>query len=380
MLDSADQPRPTRLSMLVRRLTQPSPWWLWLIFFIGATSLFAWYRLEKSYPLFDTYPLYFGAKAWLANGNAYNLDPAVDPTTFGYYTKQGVFETPFAGGMHQAGNGYPLPANWLFIPLSFLTPRMHSIIWVIGLFASCLVALRWAKLPPWIMLSFPVLDGLRMEQFTIFIVLMQIIALGAWNLPQTHRRRALILAFASALMLLKPSHGLVTGLAILGYLLYQRQWWPLLISYGLIWGLPTIVDWNWPLEWLQALQVYNQSFEERFTPWWLLLFVFIFWRQRDYLACLTVSQLALVPYTWIYSNSSLLLSWAASPWCLGLSLLTWCITPIQVLLIDRMSVLDSQLFVCICLIIVPMIVLSRYRQTNGVERIPSTPLNSSDAS
>lgn len=372
MLNPVDQPRPTMLTRLSRQLIQPSPWWVWLIFFISSTAIFAWYRIQKPYPLFDTYPLYFGAKAWLTTGNAYHLNIAVDPNTFGYYASDGTFVAPFVGIMHDAGNGYPFPANWLFIPFSLLSPRTHSLIWSISLFAGCLLALRWAKLPPWIMLSFPVLDGLRMEQFTILIVLIQIIALGAWNLPIERRSRGLLLGFASALMLLKPTHGLVTGLVILGYLLYQQQWRVILISYGLIWLVPTIFDLNWPLEWFQSIVAYASAFN-RFTPWWMLGFAIFFWRQREYISSFVVAQLGIVPYTWFYATSSLSLGWVGSPLCLILSLLSWCILPIQVLLEDFMPMLDAQLMAATLLMIVPMLILKRYSHKNSAEAPTSTP-------
>jgi len=50
-------------------------------------------------------------------------------------------------------------------------------LWVALLMAGMLLALRLSRLPLWWGFSMPILDGIRIEQYTILIVIFQIVAL-----------------------------------------------------------------------------------------------------------------------------------------------------------------------------------------------------------
>lgn len=98
--------------------------------YLALSSLWRWlilWRTTRSYPtgVFDFYPLYYGAKAWLASGDAYTLSSVVPPSHYGYQ-------------LYQIGNIYPLPAIFLALPFTFLPPTMAGIAWI-GLVLSGLM-------------------------------------------------------------------------------------------------------------------------------------------------------------------------------------------------------------------------------------------------
>ena len=66
-------------------------WWFPAAFalIVGGAAL---WRLAQPYPIYDVYPIYFGAQAWMETGNAYDLDVAVDPLQLRH------------GGPHQGGS------------------------------------------------------------------------------------------------------------------------------------------------------------------------------------------------------------------------------------------------------------------------------------
>ena len=119
-----------------------------------------------TYPtdVFDLYPVYYGAKAWLLTGNAYATQAIVP-----------IYHEPW--DLYRTGNMYPLPAVLLGLPLSFLPPTTAAMLWVALLMAGMLLALRLSRLPLWWGFSMPILDGIRIEQYTILIVIFQIVAL-----------------------------------------------------------------------------------------------------------------------------------------------------------------------------------------------------------
>lgn len=184
----------------------------------------------------DLYPLYYGAKAWLAGGNAYQLAevaPLKDQ-------QHGIFLT---------GNAYPLLAVVLVLPLSFLTPHMAAVVWIGLITAALLLALRLYGASPWLILFWPLLEAIRLEQFTAFVVLAQILAL--WALRE---RRPWLLGLACALVLTKPTQGFLFVLVLL--LLTKDRLRPI-AAIAALWGSTLLLDPTWPLEWLAGVEQYD---------------------------------------------------------------------------------------------------------------------------
>lgn len=240
-----------------------------------ALAVMVW-RAGQSYPtrLFDFYPLYYGAKAWLHGGNAYVLDAVVPASDRGYQ-------------LFEVGNVYPLPAVLLILPLSFLPPQVAAIVWVGGLMAGVLLALRLSGLPSWLVLYWPVLNGINLEQFTIFILIAQIVALWAYR-----ERRWWLLALCCALIVTKPNQGLVFVLVMV---LLARHWRQQLVVGGAIWGGSLLLDPRWVAEWLPTLYRHHELTQQPIF-WALALFAIPLWLVGDRVGSAIVAQFALMPF------------------------------------------------------------------------------------
>jgi hypothetical protein len=208
-------------------------------------------RAAIDYPtqIFDFYPLYYGARAWLHGGNAYDIS-AVAPVADHWHH------------LYQVGNIYPLPIILLVLPFSFLTPKVAAIVWLGTLTIALLLALRLGGLPGWFALYFPVLNGLNLEQCTILILTLQVVALWAYQ-----TRRPWILALCCALIVAKPNHGLIFALCLI---LLARQWRQQLIVGGLVWGGSLLLDPNWIVEWIPTL--FNHHDRMHLPIFWHLAF------------------------------------------------------------------------------------------------------------
>lgn len=195
-------------------------------------------RATQDYPteVFDFYPLYYGAKAWWHDGTAYMLDNVVPVSDYSH-------------PLFVVGNTYPLPAALLVLPFSFLPGKVAAITWLGFLTAGLLVALRLYGVPNWLMLYFPLWNGLNLEQFTVFILILQIVALWAYR-----ERRPWILALCCTLILTKPNQGIFFVLALL---LLSRQWRHFAVTATAIWGGSLLLDPHWVTEWIPALLRYR---------------------------------------------------------------------------------------------------------------------------
>ncbi len=286
-------------------LTQRASRWLWVLFFGVCVAGAGVWRSQQRYPIYDSYPLYFGARAWLDTGSAYNLDVAVDPKALYQVTnaETGAVSYPFATQMHPYGNAYPLLAVLLMVPLATLPVRLASLLWLLLLVALLLGALRWAAASWWLIGFYPLLMALRLEQFSALIVAAQIVGLVAYQRRQQLAAAPWIIGVACALMLTKPTQGLLLAVALLVLL---RDWRALLLTLVLVLGLPTLLDWNWIGEWLVASRHYREV-SQQLIPWWLLLFALPFALRRDWLPTLLIAQIALFPYPWIYTAAPLIL-------------------------------------------------------------------------
>src|SRR5262245_26199973 len=108
---------------------------------ICCAMLWRW-NLELPLPFYDLYPLYYGGKAWLLTGTAYDLRSVV-PADHILYT---VF---------QIGNSYPLPAVLLLLPLTVFPPHIAATLWIGILVAGILIGLRLCRAPLWLVAYVP---------------------------------------------------------------------------------------------------------------------------------------------------------------------------------------------------------------------------------
>lgn len=260
---------------------------LYGLFLAVAVLLVMLWRWNQSLPLplFDLYPLYYGARAWLATGNAYDLSTIVPPGDQGFL-------------VYRIGNGYPFPAILLALPLALLPAHLAATLWVGLLVGGVLVGLRLLRAPIWLLIYVPLLEGLRIEQYTVFVLVLQLFALWA------HRERRLwLLALCCALILTKPSHG---TLFVVVMALLARNWRQLIVAVIVVWGGPLLLDPGWPGEWLAAVRTYVDVAAQP-QIWWMLPLggVLLIW--RDYISAAVVSQLALAPFPGVYAASALTL-------------------------------------------------------------------------
>ena len=302
------------------------------------------WRATQSYPtqLFDFYPLYYGAKAWLHGGNAYVLDAVAPARDHGY-------------SLFEVGNTYPLPAVLLVLPLSLLPAKLAAIVWLGALTAGLLLALRLAGLPSWLLLTLPVLDGLRLEQYTILVLALQLVALWAYRTG-----RHWWLAWCCALILTKPNQGLVFVLAML---LLARHWRQQLVAGTLLWGGTLLLDPNWLSEWWPSLARY-QALTDQPVFWWLALFAIPLLLVRDYIGGAIVLQFVLLPFPILstYAASAVPLSVLddrRSKWLVPLSFL-WVVP----------ALLIGQAWATALTLILPVVVLAALRRREQTAACP----------
>ena len=268
---------------------------------ICCVMLWRW-NLELPLPFYDLYPLYYGGKAWLSTGTAYNLSSVVPAA----HTRYSVY---------QIGNSYPLPAVLLLLPLTVFPPQLAATLWIGILVAGVLVGLRLCQAPLWLVAYVPLLEGIRIEQYTVLILIFQ---LGAIWALQT--RRLGLLAVCNALILTKPSHGL---LFVLLMLFLARNWRQQAVAILIVWGSSLLIDLRWPYDWILALQTYVRVAAWP-TYWALAVFAIPLVLIKDYLSATVVVQCAIAPYPGVYAASSLYLGVLTDRRNKWLSLLSFC--------------------------------------------------------
>jgi hypothetical protein len=260
-----------------RALSPGLTWHFWL----GAaciTLLVVVWRARQRYSaqVQDLFQLYYGAKAWRIVGTAYDLAPVVPLADH-------------ALPQFQAGNAYPLPAVLLTLPLSFFPAHVAGIIWLGSLTFGLLLALRlvgsrfWPAMP----LYFPLADGLRLEQYTIFVVIVQLLALYAYR-----RGHGWMLAICCALALTKPTQGLCFALAMFAL---TRDWRRFALSIGGLWGLAFLVDPRWFFEWLMAIRQYDGAAQQPLF-WAIGLLAIPLLGIGDYLGAAILAQFIISPF------------------------------------------------------------------------------------
>lgn len=247
-----------------------------LLFVVCCVVAVIGWRLTVTYPtdVFDFYPIYFGGQAWLQVGNAYATQQIVP-----------AYHQPW--DLYRTGNMYPLPAIVLGLPLSLLSPTLAATLWVGLLTAGVLLALRVSGLPLWWGFALPIVDGIRIEQYTVLIVIAQILALWA------HReRRPWALAACCALILTKPNQGLFFVLVLV---LLARNWRQQIAVNALVWGGSLLLDPHWVGEWLPTLDRYRQLTHQPIL-WGFALFAIPLLLMRQWLAAATIAQFLILPF------------------------------------------------------------------------------------
>ena len=278
------------LAELQRLLPRPQPafgqhravppgitWRFWL----GAatiTLLAVVWRASQRYSaqVQDLFQLYYGAQAWRLVGTAYDLAPVVP------LADQTLPQFP-------AGNAYPLPAILVTLPLSFFPAHIAGTIWLGVLVFGLLLALRLvgSRFWPTMLLYFPLADGLRLEQYTIFVVIVQLFALHAYR-----RGHGWLLAICCALALTKPTQGLCFALALFAL---TRDWRRFAIGIGGLWGFAFLVDPRWFFAWLSAIRQYDGAAQQ--PLFWAigLLALPLLWI-GDYIGAAILAQFLISPF------------------------------------------------------------------------------------
>jgi hypothetical protein len=254
-----------------------------IVFFIGLIIcgiLAGIWGVAQYDSLVDLYPLYYGGIAWRQLGNAYSLKPVVPESTY---------DDPILA----IGNAYPLPAVLILLPLTYLPPKIASIVWIILLTMGILIALRICHVPYYFLLYLPILDGINLQQYAILVAALQFIAL--WAYEQHHDW---ILAICCTLILTKPSQGLIFVLALV---LLTRKWRHFFIASAIVWGGSLLLDPKWFGEWLATLPKYLAS-SHTVAPWNIIILAMPLLLIKDYISTALVAQLAFFPHQTTYTS------------------------------------------------------------------------------
>jgi hypothetical protein len=305
---------------------------------VVVAAAMAWAWLEPSpLPMRDLFPLFYGARAWMQTGSAYALDAVAPPIYRSYHVLT-------------IGNGYPLPAVLLVLPLSLLPPSVAPVLWVGLLALALMAALRLSGQPFWLLLYLPLLESLRNQQYTTLLVALLAVAIWCYR-----TRRPWALAFCCALLLTKPSQGALPALALA---LLARNWREQLVALLAVWGGSLLLDPNWPREWLAALATYSAQAGQP-TYWVLAAFALPLLLARDWLGAAIALQLALFPFPiGFYGAAALPLSVLDDPrskWLMVLSFLL----PFPAILLDQQWALALAL-----LLPIAVLALLRWREAS----------------
>lgn len=243
------------------------------------------WRAAVHYPtgVFDFYPLYYGGQAWLATGDAYTLDAVIPPDRRDFQ-------------LYQIGNVYPFPAVLVALPFSLLPAQFAAVLWVGLLSAGLTLAVRLHDWPLWYLLYLPILEALRIEQFTMFVVLCQILALWAWR-----ERRPWLLALCCTLSLTKPNHSFFLALALIMLAGNWRHFLALAVPF---FGGSFALYPGWVSDWLPRLENSHAVLQQPFL-WGLALFAIPLFLLGDIISGALLLQFAMLPYPGIYSSASL---------------------------------------------------------------------------
>jgi hypothetical protein len=243
------------------------------------------WRAIRVYPtgVFDFYPLYYGGQAWLHTGNAYALESVVAPELRNFQ-------------LYQIGNVYPFPAVVLTLPFSLLPAQLTAVLWTGLLCAGLLLAMRLHDWPLWYLAYLPVVEGLRIEQYTMFVVIFQVLGLWAWR-----ERRPWLLALCSTVILTKPNHALFFVLALTFLAGNWRQFLAFAVPF---YGLTLAIYPHWVLDWIPRLQNSHAVLHQAFY-WQLALLAIPLLLMGDVIGGAMLLQFVLLPYPGSYSSAAI---------------------------------------------------------------------------
>jgi len=263
---------------------------------VGATMA---YQATQDYPtgVFDLYPLYYGARAWLTIGSAYDLKAVAPPADAGV-------------ALLELGNAYPLPAVLLVLPLSFFPPAVAGMLWS-GLVALALVlTAALTKGAWWLLLYLPLVEAVRIEQYTALVVAVQLAAL--WCLRENRRWE---LGLFETLTLTKPQQGV---LFVLVLLLTSRNWKEFAVWSAAIWGGSLLLSPRWPIEWL-PVALNNVTAVSRPVYWQFAVLLVPFLLVRDWISFSLAAPVLAGQFRDVYVAASLPLGVAEMPQALSLA-------------------------------------------------------------
>lgn len=217
---------------------------------------------------------------WCAVGVSAFSVPVVDGTSqydlavihaAGRYALAGgdVYSSEFVAAAQADPHGtpypYPLASIWLLLPFLPFPIAWAAMLWV-SVSVCGLVALapllgdgpRWTWLVP--LLFYPSLYALKITQWTP--IQMTLLALSLW----LYRRGAPFWAGAIVpLTAAKPTTGLGLLLVAAALCAADWRWWRGAILGGLFWyGVPLLLQPDWPLRWLHSLQLYGDPAAQQY--------------------------------------------------------------------------------------------------------------------
>lgn len=246
--------------------------------------------------------------------------------------------------LFQIGNIYPLPAVLLALPFSVLPPLAAGTLWLGLVTTGILVALRLNGWPIWLILYLPVIEGVRIEQHTAVVLLLQLLAYWAYR-----AKRPWVLALCCMLILSKPNQGFFFVLVLF---FLSRYWRQFLVMGAAIWGGSLVLDPNWIAEWIPTLFNHHNVLHQQIL-WPLALLAIPLFLIGNPIGGATVLQFMMLPYPGVYAASAVPISILDDPrsrWLIPLSFF-WIIP----------AVLIGQAWSTALLLIVPVVVLSALR-------------------
>lgn len=199
--------------------------------------------------VFDYWPLYYGAKAWIATGDAYWFDPTL----------------PNLGQLSQVGNAYPIHAVLLLgLPLAWASPTAAGVIWVLVVGLAWLGAIAWARESWYWLLWLPMWDALRMQQPSAAVTVAAIVALGSI-------RREARWPFLASLVALSVKPQQTIFLLILFAWMGRRWWRAQLATAALAVSVSVVAQPDWVGQWMA--QIANRSLVVEGERWLLVWLV-----------------------------------------------------------------------------------------------------------
>lgn len=262
-----------------RGMTTRARQWLLVVVLALLVTVIVGHRMATDYAsgVLDLYPVYWGARAWVTGGNAYDLT-AVQPHLHGHLAL-----------LSAVGNVYPLHAVLLFAPLALLPPKIASCAYLLLLLGGLGYLVHRAKLSVAVLLFAPLVIAVVTEQVAVLVLLAQLSALLALR----SRKRGLTAA-ALVICSIKPTQ---TALFMALVLWEDRR--NLRFHLGVLLavaGASLVAQPDWPIHWVHAALARNSHFPGQVHwLWWAAPMAVVAWGWRDRVGAVTLAQIALCP-------------------------------------------------------------------------------------